>query len=242
MENYYYLSASIGGVRSGRCVAHCAFEITLLQAIMLTLLLVCAFSPRVHSIPRGPLISARNDKKCVARKNASVCKQPPNANLWLGSCPLERTRSQYLMDVNGQNVTLTGLLTAHTALLKSHCRGATMLTLLLVCAFSPRVHSIPWGPLISARNDKKCVARKNASVCKQPPNANLWLGSCPLERTRSQYLMDVNGQNVTLTGLLTAHTALLKSHCRGRQCSLFCLCAPFPREYTVSRGVPDFLN
>ena len=180
MENYYYLSASIGGVRSGRCVAHCAFEITLLQAIMLTLLLVCAFSPRVHSIPRGPLISARNDKKCVARKNASVCKQPPNANLWLGSCPLERTRSQYLMDVNGQNVTLTGLLTAHTALLKSHCRGrqcslfclcapfpreytvsrgvpdnctfeitlsqAITLTLLLVCAFSPRVHSIPRGP------------------------------------------------------------------------------------------------
>ena len=28
---------------SGRCVAHCAFEITLSQAITLTLLLVCAF-------------------------------------------------------------------------------------------------------------------------------------------------------------------------------------------------------
>ena len=49
-------------VPSGRCVAHCSFEITLLQAIMLTLLLVCAFSPRVHSIPRGPHFSARNDK------------------------------------------------------------------------------------------------------------------------------------------------------------------------------------
>ena len=53
---------------------------------------------------------------------------------------------------------------------------------------------------------------------------------------------DVDGQKVTLTGLLTAHTALLKSHFRRRQCSLFCLCAPFPREYTVSRGVPHFLN
>ena len=31
------------------------------QAITLTLLLVCSFSPRVHSIPRGPLIYARND-------------------------------------------------------------------------------------------------------------------------------------------------------------------------------------
>ena len=34
--------------------AHCAFEITLLQAIMLTLMLVCAFSPRKYkSILRG---------------------------------------------------------------------------------------------------------------------------------------------------------------------------------------------
>ena len=32
-----------------------AFEITLSQAITLTLLLVCSFSPRVQSIPRGPL-------------------------------------------------------------------------------------------------------------------------------------------------------------------------------------------
>ena len=41
--------------KGANCVAHCTFEITLLRAIMLTLLLVCAFSPRVHSIPRGPL-------------------------------------------------------------------------------------------------------------------------------------------------------------------------------------------
>ena len=34
--------------------ANCAFEIALSGAAMLTLLLVCAFSPRVHSIPRGP--------------------------------------------------------------------------------------------------------------------------------------------------------------------------------------------
>ena len=37
-------------------VAHFAFEITLSLAIMLALLLVCSFSPRVHSIPRGPHI------------------------------------------------------------------------------------------------------------------------------------------------------------------------------------------
>ena len=43
--------------KGGKCKsrgANCAFEITLSQAIMLTLMLVCAFSPRVHSIPRGP--------------------------------------------------------------------------------------------------------------------------------------------------------------------------------------------
>ena len=38
-------------------VANLVFEITLSQAITLTLLLVCSFSPRVHSIPRGPLFS-----------------------------------------------------------------------------------------------------------------------------------------------------------------------------------------
>ena len=35
-------------------VAHFASEIALSGAIILTLLLVCSFSPRVHSIPRGP--------------------------------------------------------------------------------------------------------------------------------------------------------------------------------------------
>ena len=32
---------------------------------------------------------------------------------------------------------------------------------------------------------------------------------------------------VFIHNLPTAHTALLKSHCRGRQCSLLCLFAPF---------------
>ena len=36
--------------------------------------------------------------------------------------------------------------TSHTSLLKSHYRGAIILTLLLVCSYSPRVHSIPRGP------------------------------------------------------------------------------------------------
>ena len=74
---------------------NCTFEIAFSQATMLTLLLVCAFSPRVHSIPRGPLFLKLTTKrhKVTAKidtlHNASVCKQPPNANLWLGSLPLE---------------------------------------------------------------------------------------------------------------------------------------------------------
>ena len=38
---------------SGRCVAHCTFEIALSQAITLTLLLVCAFSPKVQKYLLG---------------------------------------------------------------------------------------------------------------------------------------------------------------------------------------------
>ena len=83
---------------------------------MLTLLFVCACSPRVHSIPRGPLFLKLTTKrhkvsaKINTQHNARKRKRFPNANLRLGSLPLERTRSQYRMDVDGQNVTLTGLL------------------------------------------------------------------------------------------------------------------------------------
>ena len=67
--------------------AHFAFEITLLQAIMLTLLLVCSFSPRVHSIPRGPLFSrvfgfpkklkrSRNSAVFLLRKGAEQQPSP----------------------------------------------------------------------------------------------------------------------------------------------------------------------
>ena len=60
-----------GGVRRRSCVrvAHFVFEITLLHAIMLTLLLVCSFSPRVHSIPRGPRILLHENHSSVATKN-----------------------------------------------------------------------------------------------------------------------------------------------------------------------------
>ena len=50
-------------------VAHFVFEITLLHAIMLTLLLVCSFSPRVHSIPRGPRILLHENPSSEATKN-----------------------------------------------------------------------------------------------------------------------------------------------------------------------------
>ena len=144
----------------------------------------------------------RNDKKCVARKNASVFRPPTYG--WV-FCPLERTRSQYRMDVNGRDVNGA----AHGA----HCAfeitllQAIMLTLLFVCAFSPRVHSIPRGPLflklttkrhkVSAMIDTLHNARKR----KRFPNANLRLGSCPVshkQKTHNQIgcaflLVDVNG-------------------------------------------------
>ena len=42
------------------------FENALSRAIMLTLILVCAFSPRVHNIPRGPRLEVfRKDKSAL---------------------------------------------------------------------------------------------------------------------------------------------------------------------------------
>ena len=81
------------GVNGAAHGAHCTFEIALSLAAMLTLMLVCAFSPRVHSIPRGPpFLKLTTNRHNVSAKidtlhNASVCKQPPNAKLWLGSLP-----------------------------------------------------------------------------------------------------------------------------------------------------------
>ena len=48
-----------------------AFEITLSRAITLTLLLVCAFSPRVHSIPRGPINEFSGSVKTPKRRELS---------------------------------------------------------------------------------------------------------------------------------------------------------------------------
>ena len=72
-------------------VAHFAFEVTLSLAIMLALLLACSFSPRIHSIPRGPHIfkkrirmmccfccmgqfTGENPKTCF-RRSAVACKR-----------------------------------------------------------------------------------------------------------------------------------------------------------------------
>ena len=50
-------------------VAHCTFEITLLQAIMLTLLLVCSFSPKVQKYLLGaPDFSALSLNKAMLRQ------------------------------------------------------------------------------------------------------------------------------------------------------------------------------
>ena len=66
-QNFDEILTFLGKFLRGRVrVANLVFEITLSQAITLTLLLVCSFSPRVHSIPRGPLIlKSRNFDEIV---------------------------------------------------------------------------------------------------------------------------------------------------------------------------------
>ena len=49
---------------------------------------------------------------------------------------------------------------------------------------------------------------------------------------------DVNGQKVTLTGLLTAHTALLKSHCRGDNAHSFACVRLIPTGTQYPTGSP----
>ena len=137
---------------------NCTFEIALSQAIMLTLLFVCAFfsasyasfltrqssqatnvcltlaysfSQRVHSIPLGPIIQYLAWVFII----------------WFPSGGLPRV--------------------INCAFDQSFHAKSENACLLLVYSFSPRVQSIPRGPLISARNDIKCVARDNVKkVCR----------------------------------------------------------------------------
>ena len=89
--------------------AHCTFEITLSQAITLTLMLVCAF------------FSTQ-----VQKYLAWVC----NMVSLPGDCHA-----------------------SYASLLTSQLSQATNACLMLSYSFSPRVHSIPRGPRIFARND-----------------------------------------------------------------------------------------
>ena len=88
---------------------NCAFEITLSQAIMLTLLLVCAFSPRVHSIPRGPHF---NKLFVVADGRLNLLRK-----LYFDFVKVIFRLSAEV------KVFIHNLPTAQAALLKSHCRG-----------------------------------------------------------------------------------------------------------------------
>ena len=65
-----------------------------------------------------------------------------------------------------------------------------MFVFCLFIPFPQKYKSIFWGPLFLKLTTKrhnvsaKTNTAHNARKRKQPPNANLWLGSCPLERTR----------------------------------------------------------
>ena len=196
MENYYYLSASIKSDLRG---AHCTFEIALSGATMLTLLLVCAFfSPRKYeSILRGfyNAVSLPGDchatlamtKSALHGKTQAFASNRRTPTCGWVLCPLKRTRSQYRMDVDGQNETLTGLLTAHTALLKSHYWSNNAHSFVCVRLF-PTGTQYPAGSPITAllryiakrhKVTAKTNTLHNARKRKRFPNANLWLGSLP---------------------------------------------------------------
>ena len=113
----------------------------------------------------------------------------------------------------GQKVTLTGLLTAHTALLKSHCRGDNAHSYACVRLFSPRKYesilrgfynavSLPGDCHVTLAMTKSALHGKTQAFASNRRTPTCGWVLCPLKRTRSQYRMDVDGQKVTLTGLL----------------------------------------
>ena len=181
MENYYYLcfraNAQHLTLRVRLLAITAAFDFRKCKRLLLSSLAVSA----LYRGPRGILCTRWEKEYASIRQPTAACDNRLVKNEAYDDSPRKFICAE---DVDGQKVTLTGLLTAHTALLKSHCRG-------------DNAHSYA------------CV--------RLFPTGTQYPAGSPI-------------------------TALLKSHFRRRQCSLFCLCVPFPHGYTVSRGVPYFLN
>lgn len=182
MENYYYLSASIKSDLRGAHASVCeqppnaTSQTALLtkQTQFICLFVFCLFTPfpREYTVSRGVPEFKR-----------------------LGSMPLERTRSQYRMDVDGQNVTLTDSFNSGTGEFTRKVERQRV----AVQGDSPRKFICAedvYGRDVNGAARHRVVLRyiakrrvvtaktntvHNASVCKQPPNTNLRLGSLPLE-------------------------------------------------------------
>ena len=99
---------------------------------------------------------------------------------------------------------------------------AIMLTLLLFCAFSPRKYKSILRGIYNAVSVQSSIIR-NVPKAHIVPQAHRFCRQAKTSHHRF-YKVSLPGD--------ASHTALLKSHCRGRQCSLFCLCAPFPHAST----------
>ncbi len=135
-----------------------AFEITLSPAIMLALLLVCSFSPRVHSIPRGPhILKKRIRMMCCFCCMGQFMGKNPKTCFRRSAVACKRLRYAPCVTLQTLCVALLFILDLHYAehALLSHVINCAFdqtnafnlfVCLMLVYSLSPRVQSIPRGP------------------------------------------------------------------------------------------------
>ena len=120
MENYYYLCFRANALhltlRVRLLAITAAFDFRKCKRLLLSSLAVRA----LYRGPRGILCTRGEKEYASIRQPTAACDNRLVKNEAYDESPRKFICAE---DVDGQKVTLTGLLTAHTALLKSHCRG-----------------------------------------------------------------------------------------------------------------------
>ena len=180
----------------------------------------CLFIPfpqKYKSIFWGPLFLKLTTKrhnvsaKTNTAHNARKRKQPPNANLWLGSCPLERTRliaerasllakwsvfaQQPRFRANALHLTLCVRLLAMSAAFDCRKCKCLLLSSLAVSA----LYRGPRGILCTRGEKEYASIRQPTAACD-----NRLVKNEAYDGSSRKFICaeDVDGQNVTLTGLL----------------------------------------
>ena len=164
-------------------------------------------------------------------------------------CDLGHTaRSLRNASISASLLTSPVVPSSYASFLTSRLSFVTVGCLTLAYSSSPRVHSIPRGPLIFNAQLKVVLFLLYGTIYGREPNRTVGVRKtlalctvCNFADTLRRFAAYPRFALRRARPVVPAsHTSLLKSHYRKRQCSLLCLCVPLPHKYKYLAGSPYF--